>query len=245
MARLRAGWIVLVAGLLAVSAVGILAVGGAAGALGSPRSSAAAPSTTPTYVLSFVEAGLPSGISWTVSLANGSAPPITNDSTSTTVNFTVPNGTYTYVVENATNTTTRFVASPQTGSVEVSGPGASVEFYYVPHSLTEASYNVTFVEQGLPCMTNWSVVIAPSTGANVTGNSTTGSVVFTLTNGTYNFSIASVQTHRGVYVANPASGNVTVDGTNITIDVTFTLQSPSGGCTGMGPSAAPSAARAA
>jgi hypothetical protein len=254
MPRLRSLGILVVAGVLMASAFGIIALEGAAGVFSPSHPSAGPPPiagtsfppSVSTFVVSFVEAGLPTGLSWTVTITNSSSgASISNSSTSSTLTFTVPNGTYTYLIENATNSTTLFVGSPQTGPLVVSGPGAAVEFYYVPYPISVAEYTVTFVERGLPCMTNWSVVLVNATGSEQTNNSTTGSVAFSVPNGTYTFTVASVQTHRGEYVASPASGPVTVDGKNVTIDVTFTLETSSGGCTGMGPASSGATLRSA
>ncbi len=66
-----------------------------------------------------------------------------------------------------------------------------------------ANYSVTFDERGLPVGTNWSV-----TFAGVVQSSTTSSIPFTATNGTWPFTVGNVTG----YSASPSSGSVNVSG---------------------------------
>jgi len=73
-------------------------------------------------------------------------------------------------------------------------------------------YNVTFSETGLPGGITWSVTLG---GAS---QSSGGSIVFSLVNASYRFTVAGVDG----YSPSPASGSVTVSGAPQSISVTFT-----------------------
>jgi len=74
-------------------------------------------------------------------------------------------------------------------------------------------YSVTFTESGLPTGTSWSV-----TFNGKTETSTTNIISFTEPNGTYSFSIASING----YSVSPSSGRITVNGANVNQAITFT-----------------------
>ncbi len=79
------------------------------------------------------------------------------------------------------------------------------------------SYPVTYSESGLPTGTNWSVTM--------NGNhsySTTNSIVFSVRNGSYSFSVAPVVG----FTANPTGGKVVVAGAAVNQTITFTAIPP-------------------
>jgi len=75
-------------------------------------------------------------------------------------------------------------------------------------------YTITFTESGLPQGTQWSITL----NNEVTESSSGNSIVFYVNNGTYEFSISSVNG----YSASPSSGSVTVNGENVTVPISFT-----------------------
>jgi len=78
-------------------------------------------------------------------------------------------------------------------------------------------YSVKFTEVGLLPGTVWNVTLN-----GVTNASSSSSIIFTVPNGEYNYSVASPIFVNGVeYVATKASGTVTVNGTNVTITVQY------------------------
>jgi hypothetical protein len=96
-----------------------------------------------------------------------------------------------------------------------------------------AGYNVSFPETGLPNDTSWSIWLTPSLldyctsnqtyQSNGTGNGTgctPDAAYFTMPNGTYPFTIRP----PGLYTADPSSGNVTVNGANVTVPVVFRIE---------------------
>ncbi len=82
--------------------------------------SSSAPAPT-SYTVTFTESGLPSGTSWSVTF-NGK----TSTSTSSTVSFSVVDGTYSYTI----GAVSGYTSSPSSGSVTVSGSaqGVSIGF---------------------------------------------------------------------------------------------------------------------
>jgi hypothetical protein len=78
--------------------------------------------------------------------------------------------------------------------------------------LVVPGYRVSFVESGLPQGTQWS-----ATFGGKTHSSTSNSSAFSAVNGVYPFSITSPLG----YGVSPSSGSITVDGANVTEQITF------------------------
>ena len=154
------------------------------------------------YTVTFTESGLPSGTSWSVTLAGS-----TQSSTTTTVTFSEKNGTYAYSI----GAVTGYAPSPLSGSVTVAGAAAAETITFA------VGYTVTFTESGLPSGTMWSVTL---NGATL--SSTTTSIVFTEANGKYTYTVGSVTG----YTASPASGSVTVASAAQSVTITFTTSVP-------------------
>ena len=171
------------------------------------------------YTLTFAETGLPSGANWSVGLFNQSYGGSWNASTTSTVNFTVPNGSYDFAIGNVSNGSSTYVPSPSCGNVTVNGSSVTVDVTFSAVLLS----NVTFVESGLPNGTWWSVDLFNASAGPFWNGSTGTTVNFTVPNGTYNFSVGSGGNGTPVYVPTPAFGTVSVDGSSVTIDVTFSL----------------------
>ncbi len=153
-----------------------------------------------TYKVSFDENGLPSGTKWWVNLSNG----LSLNSTSSSINFNLPNGTYSYGIATTLKTYEAFG-----GSIPVNGQitSASIGFRKV-------TYNTAFTETGLQSGTQWYVNI---TGMPSSGPITGSSYFADLTNGTYSYRI-SVPLH---YVVYPSSGSVNVNGKGASVSVKF------------------------
>ncbi len=69
------------------------------------------------YTVKFTESGLSSGTTWYVNLSNGQS----FKSTTSTISFNEPNGTYSYTIGNVSG----YTVSPSSGSLTVSGSNAS------------------------------------------------------------------------------------------------------------------------
>ena len=94
---------------------------------------------TPTYSLTITETGLPSGTTWTFTLEGS-----TLSSTSTTIRFTVPNGTYSF----ALGAVPGYEGTPASGSIAVDGKATSLAVSY--RSLSSAPNNGSSTFIGLP-----------------------------------------------------------------------------------------------
>jgi hypothetical protein len=150
------------------------------------------------YSVTFTETGLPSGDSWSVTLAGARG-----SSSGSTISFTESDGTYSYTVTAPAGN----VASPASGSVTVDGSSVNV-----PIALS-FPYTVTFTESGLPSGTSWSATLG-----GTQHSSSTSTITLSETNGTYSFSI---QPPTG-FKATPSSGTITVNGENVEQSVVFT-----------------------
>ena len=83
-----------------------------------------------TYSLAFTETGLPAGSGWSVSVDGHQL-----SSTTSSITFMEPNGTYTFSVQNLTD----FYASPAAGQVKVDGAGASESVQFAHYAYITGS----------------------------------------------------------------------------------------------------------
>ena len=153
--------------------------------------------TLVTYAVTFTETGLPAGTSWSVTLGG-----TTNSSTTGTIGFIEPNGTYAFTIASS-----GYQGTPASGHLAVHGTAASQAITFAL-----ATYAVTFTESGLPSGTPWNVTLG-----GTTNSSTTGTITFAEPSGTYAFSVSSPG-----YQPVPGSGSVTVNGAPVGQSVTFT-----------------------
>ncbi len=162
--------------------------------------------TGATNTLSFTEGGLVSNTTWQILIANVG----TLSSNLPTITFTLPVNTtpgwnYTPgVVVGYTHASQGTVSFDATEAVDVS-------VTYVGVILT--TYAVTFVPQGLPSTTSWTITLG-SPAFSLTG---TGNITFYEENATYIFSIAAI----AGYTPPASSGQVAVVGANVIVDVPF------------------------
>ncbi len=141
-----------------------------------------------TYTVKFAEAGLPGGMTWNVTLAAS-----LKNTTSTSISYSEPNGSYTYAIATVPNNTESvYQPSPVRGTVNVTGAPVtvSVTFRLVP------LYLVTFKETGLLPGVNWSVTTGSTTHNNTTAAvhnplASQGSVTFLEANGSFNFTFTA------------------------------------------------------
>jgi hypothetical protein len=170
------------------------------------------PSQPPArYPVVFTESGLPSGTAWSVTLAATK-----NVSAGPSVGFAEADGTYFYSV----GTVAGFSASPTNGTVRVAAGPSNVAVSFNPASggsSSSRSYAVGFSETGLPNGTSWSVTFAGSSQASAADGVFPG-IAFRATNGTYPYSVGPV----AGFDANPASGNLTVAGAGVSVNIAFT-----------------------
>jgi hypothetical protein len=128
---------------------------------------------TPTkdYTITFSQSGLPSGITFTVSIgavASGTS----------AVQFVEPNGTYYFTIANVQSGGITYAASPNAGKVVVNGGNQAVSVTF-----TGKTYSITFTESGLSTSALWGVSLnsqsKTSTGSSITFSS--------LVQGTYDY----------------------------------------------------------
>ncbi len=175
------------------------------------------------FSVEFTETGLPNGTLWTVHVTgNGQGQEHaledqTASSYGTSLNFSLPNGTYHYTVAPVNGSF--FVGRSSHGKFVVAGgspPSIAVAFVTPPTTV------VRFSESALPLGTNWSVrVNGIGAGGHVVEqlSSTTGNVTFALPNGTYRYLVGGVLG----FVNSPVTGSVNVTGTPVAINVSYTL----------------------
>ncbi len=154
-----------------------------------------------TYTATFTETGLPSGTSWSVTLAG-----VPHTSATSTIAFSEPNGIYAYTIESVAG----YTASPSSGSVTVNSAGVSTSIMFT--AVPPTTYDVNFAETGLPAGTSWSVTLAGTTRSSITTK-----VLFNEPDGTYSYTVSPVTG----YTASPSSGTITVNGESVTQPIAF------------------------
>ena len=107
------------------------------------------------------------------------------------------------------------ILSASSGNVTVSGKNITQNIIFTPVKII-SKYTVTFNETGLSSGTSWTVTFNGSVLS-----STTNTISFTVANGTHSYSIGSVSG----YTLSVSSGNVTVNGKDVTQNITFTSSS--------------------
>ena len=187
-----------------------------------------------TYNMTFSETGLPSGTNWSVGVSPawgtwsgwlssagwGWHPSGFQVSNTTSLNFSLPNGTYTYHAEASLG----FTSNSSRGTFTVNGsspPSINITFY------PRTTYVVTFAESGLAAGTTWSVQLGGGWGGFGYGGWHRGG--FESSNGT----LLNVTVLNGTYFyrAEAPSGYTTSDGRGLVnvsgasppvINITFT-----------------------
>ena len=159
------------------------------------------------YEITFSETGLASGLFWYVNLSGmASSGPIASQS-SYTVDLT--NGTYTYSISTSNRT---YAPSSSLNSLTVNGSSLNIVT-----NIIEVTYNVVISESGLPSRLTWYMNLSNGISSGpITGSSYT----FSLTNGTYTYTIASA---NKIYAPSPISSTFSVDGTPVSLSTTFSL----------------------
>jgi hypothetical protein len=129
------------------------------------------------------------------------------------LNFDLPNGTYGW----SASVDDGYTLSPSSGSVTVvlgAIPITQVLVFYTP------PYMMIWTESGLPTGTPWSVSMYGCTDSGVAPSGFS----YEVTDASYFYAVnSSVDPNTGtVYLPDPSSGTVVVDGSNLTINVIFT-----------------------
>ncbi len=154
-----------------------------------------------TYKVTFKEKYLPAGTLWSVTLGGA-----TTSSSTSSITFTEPNGTYLFTA----GIVTGFNASPPSGIITING-GSQIKT--IMYNQTElAVYTVTFTESGLAARINWSVTLN-----NITEFSNTNSIIFKERIGSFTYKVSNILGYK-VY---PSYGNISINGTNLSVGITF------------------------
>jgi thermopsin len=171
--------------------------------------------TRVTYTVSLSEVGLPSGLSWQVTVG-GVVKSLTTDGSTDTLSWTgLPNGTYTYSVtgtpgwhEAVLPYSGTLLVVGGTNSIGGSGLGYSATLAYV-----RVTYSVTFSESGLPSGLGWQATVG-GVVKSLTTDGGTDSLSWTgLPNGTYAYSVTgNPGWHQGTL---PYAGNLVVNGASV------------------------------
>lgn len=151
----------------------------------------------PPYPVSFVASGLLAGTLWGINFDNA-----TVFANGTSLSYLMWNGTYRYAVE-----APGWQPDPASGNVAVNGTGMNESITFTP-----VTYTVTLTESGLPTGTSWSVTLAGTSQI-----STTTSITFQESNGTYAFSVRSASG----YTSTPSTGSFRVSGAPVSQALTF------------------------
>lgn len=176
-----------------------------------------------TYSVTFSESGLPSGLTWTVTVNGVTEHLTTNGCTDSLTWSGLASGTYAYSIAGTPGW--HQTTLPYSGTVVVSG-GSVTE----PTLLyTQVTYPVSFSESGLPSGLTWKVTFNGVT-KGLTANGGTDTLTFAPEpNGTYAYSIAgnpgwhqSTLPYSGAQTINGAPLSVSVTYTQVTYAVTFT-----------------------
>ena len=173
------------------------APGGTFSVRGAPVSEPV-PFSTVSYPVTFTETGLPAGGTWWVNLSGEPS----QDSMGIEISLPLPNGTYAYSIGVAPN---RYAAPG--GTLTVDGAGVSE-----PVDISPVTFSVTFTETGLSTGSEWWVNLTEGPSFSATGST----VSFSEMNGSYAYSVRSAG-----WQSTPASGTVTVLGSNVSVSVLF------------------------
>ncbi|MCI4372385.1 MAG: hypothetical protein L3K02_01885 [Thermoplasmata archaeon] len=168
-------------------------------------------STAPSsFAVTVVESGHPNGTTWGASLGG-----VAQSSSTASIGFTEPNGTYALNVTPPANYTANY-SSP----VVVNGGSVSVGVVF-----SNSTYPVSFAEQGLPSSSAWTMT-AVNVGSHLitSGRSTGTSLILWLAEGSYRLTA----TGPAGYSVTLSVSDLSVNGAGpLSVAATFTTSAPS------------------
>ena len=154
------------------------------------------------YQITISESGLPKETEWFVNLSSSQSFSSSTDS----VTFKEPNGTYAYTIATTDHSYRSFENS---GSLTVFGAAVNVSIEF-----SQIQYPVTFRESGLPAGTVWYAMLSN----NLTGFSLSNKLSLFTANGTYSYTI---ETSNNAYRPSLSTGSVTVNGSAVNVSIEF------------------------
>ena len=157
------------------------------------------------YQVTFTESVLPSGTTWYLNLTNGQS----FHSTTNTISFMEPNGSYHYTVSSMEGRA--YSSTPSSGEFTISGYAYSSSVAF-----SEVKYQITFTESGLPSGTTWYIAVDNSSlyAASQSNN------LIDLPNGTYYITAMSTG-YSSSFTGNSTHIIITVNGSSMTVNLTF------------------------
>jgi hypothetical protein len=161
--------------------------------------------TEVTYAVTFTESGLPAGTVWNVTLSNATLGSVARNSSTSTIQIFVGNGSFTYRVKPIAGWTTTW-----SGTVKVAAVAVPVAVTF-----RQVTYAAFFNESGLPSGTSWTVTVG---GQSANGAGASHSLQ--LPNGTdYAYSITPLPGYRTAHW----NGTFSIAGAGDAIALVFTL----------------------
>lgn len=152
------------------------------------------------FNVSFVETGLPSsGQTWSVTTGN-----ITNSTSGTALNFSLPGGEYTFSIPPSGH----YVGNYTSLTMNTEGMNRT---FYISFGY---GYYVTFNMTGLPSGYNWNLLISTYNLSSSANN-----ITLMLQNGTYVYYAYYTTTQNGGQTTVSFHGNVTVNGANQIVEL--------------------------
>lgn len=150
------------------------------------------------YTVVFTETGLPAGSEWSVSVG-----PYVNNSTASEVSFSLPNGSYNYILSTGTP---KYAALNASGTFDVNASGINLSVTFEP-----VTYYVNFNRSG-PSGIKWQVAMG-----GIRESTISSMITFREEYGNYSYNVSIFNSD---YSPLPLSGTVYLTG-NITITVSF------------------------
>lgn len=157
------------------------------------------------YGVTFSESGLPEGGGWQATLQSTQGT-VTAYSSTSTLSFVEPNGTYAVSISSSNSTYNTLYPS----SLTIDGAATTAYISFYNHV-----YSVTFSETGLPTGSRWYLNI---TGENSLSAYSGFPITLDMPNGTYEYTVA---TNLNGYTANSNTNSFTVNGAPISQSFTF------------------------
>jgi len=197
-------------GYIAHPSAGAIVVNGSSALVAITFARTATP--PPEFGVTFVETGLPTGTSWTVTSRG-----VTTSVSSSSFSFSAPNGTFGYSVQSVPG----YRAPQADGSYTVSGMPTTVTISF--QNIQRLTYPVSWSEQGLPTGTDWSVWIQPHGSHGVNLSTTDPSITYAEPNGTIGYRVSFLANYRP-HVGNlsgPANDSVNVTGAPASVSIVF------------------------
>ena len=165
------------------------------------------------YQITFTENGLLHGTVWYVNLSNSQS----FSSTTDTITFTEPNGSYTYTIATSNK---EYTPIEFTGSFTVNGSNVNISITF--HLVT---YKMTFTETGLPSGYWYVNITGQSSSGPIPSSQTSYSV--SLPNGSYSYTVSTGNkeykpSYSGSFTVNGVSVSESITFSEVTYTVTFT-----------------------